>query len=116
MTPLEESIVRIRILKDPKTFKPRGCAFLEVADAPTMQKALNYHNTELLGRQVRVQLTAGGGGKGENRKKKLFERNEKLREERVKKHQAAMAEKGEVKGEVKEEEEEENVTIKAKIA
>ena len=42
------------------------------------------HHTNLLGRKVNVELTAGGGGRGENRMEKIKVRNEGLDEERRK--------------------------------
>ena len=71
----------------PKTAQPlsksKGYAFLEFVDKKALQKALRLHHSELEGRKINVELTAGGGGKSEHRVKKLQERNKGLHEQRV---------------------------------
>lgn len=66
-----------------KTHKSKGCAFLEFTHRNALQQALKLHLSELDGRIINVELTAGGGGKGENRLKKLQERNRGLVDQRV---------------------------------
>lgn len=63
--------------------KSKGYAFLEFNDKKALQQALRLHHSELEGRKINVELTAGGGGKSEHRVKKLQERNKDLHEQRV---------------------------------
>jgi len=74
-------------LPTPKTTEPqsksKGYAFLQFTDKKPLQHALRLHHSELEGRKINVELTAGGGGKGEHRVKKLQERNKGLHEQRV---------------------------------
>jgi len=74
-------------LPTPKTAQPssksKGYAFLEFTDKKALQQALRLHHSELEGRKINVELTAGGGGKSEHRVKKLHERNKGLHEQRV---------------------------------
>lgn len=63
--------------------KSKGYAFLEFTDKKALQNALRLHHSELEGREINVELTAGGGGKSEHRVKKLQERNKGLHEQRV---------------------------------
>lgn len=48
-----------------------------------LQQGLKLHHSQLDGRQINVELTAGGGGKGMTRMKKLKERNKELEGQRV---------------------------------
>jgi nucleolar protein 6 len=80
-----DSLPTIRLLK-PKsttTTKSKGYAFLEFADRNSLQQALKLHHSELEGRKINVELTAGGGGKGEKRLQKVKERNKQLHGQRV---------------------------------
>ena len=43
------------------------------------QNALKFHHTLLRGRRMNVEVTCGGGGKGEARTRKIRDRNERLR-------------------------------------
>ena len=74
-------------LPTPKTTRPssksKGYAFLEFTDKKSLQQALRSHHSELEGRKINVELTAGGGGKSEHRVKKLQDRNKGLHEQRV---------------------------------
>ncbi|KAI6008366.1 hypothetical protein F5J12DRAFT_768170 [Pisolithus orientalis] len=63
--------------------KSKGCAFLEFENKHALQRALKLHHSELEGRKINVELTAGGGGKGEARLKKLKDRNKGLDGQRV---------------------------------
>lgn len=65
------------------TSKSKGYAFLQFTDKKPLQQALRLHHSELEGRKINVELTAGGGGKSEHRVKKLQERNKGLHEQRV---------------------------------
>ncbi|KAK9366959.1 hypothetical protein V1509DRAFT_627829 [Lipomyces kononenkoae] len=90
----------IRIPTDKITQKPKGFAFAEFMgqDASKRMKiCLRLHHTELEGRKINVELTAGGGGsKSTSRKQKLKEKNEKLETER-REFQAAKAVKEKAK-------------------
>lgn len=63
--------------------KSKGCAFLEFSAKTGLQQALKLHQSQLDGRLINVELTAGGGGKSESRISKLKERNKELHEQRV---------------------------------
>lgn len=63
--------------------KSKGCAFLEFKHHGALQQGIKLHHSELDGRQINVELTAGGGGKGLARMKKLKERNKELEGRRV---------------------------------
>jgi len=64
--------------------KSKGCAFLEFTVKSALQQALKLHQSELDGRMINVELTAGGGGKSETRVEKLKKRNKELHEQRRK--------------------------------
>lgn len=66
------------------TAKSKGCAFLEFGSRNALQQALKLHQSELEGRMINVELTAGGGGKSESRLEKLKRRNKELHEQREK--------------------------------
>ncbi|KAF9786919.1 hypothetical protein BJ322DRAFT_1107013 [Thelephora terrestris] len=75
--------VRLPALKTTQpSSKSKGYAFLEFTDKSPLQQALRLHHSELEGRKINVELTAGGGGKSEHRVKKLQERNKGLHEQR----------------------------------
>ncbi|RDB29645.1 hypothetical protein Hypma_015744 [Hypsizygus marmoreus] len=68
--------------------KSKGCAFLEFTHRNALQQALKLHQSDLEGRMINVELTAGGGGKSETRLTKVKERNKGLlgqRKERIEK-------------------------------
>lgn len=91
-------------LPTPKATQPasksKGYAFLEFTEKKPLQQALRLHHSELEGRKINVELTAGGGGKSEHRLKKLQERNKGLHEQRKrrieKRKSVTTAETGEV--------------------
>ncbi|KAH7930511.1 hypothetical protein BV22DRAFT_54083 [Leucogyrophana mollusca] len=64
--------------------KSKGCAFLEFKHRNALQQGLKLHHSQLDGRQVNVELTAGGGGKSEARIGKVKERNKELEAQRRK--------------------------------
>ncbi|KAF8745094.1 hypothetical protein AX14_010565 [Amanita brunnescens Koide BX004] len=68
-----------------QTTRSKGCAFLEFTNQKGLQQALKLHQSMLDGRMINVELTAGGGGKGEARMVKLQERNKHLYSQRKKK-------------------------------
>ena len=63
--------------------KSKGCAFLEFSARQALQAALRLHQSELDGRRINVELTAGGGGKSDARLAKVKERNKHLGAQRV---------------------------------
>jgi RNA recognition motif-containing protein len=63
--------------------KSKGCAFLEFSHHNALQQALKLHQSELDGRMINVELTAGGGGRSENRLTKVRQRNKALLGQRV---------------------------------
>ena len=65
------------------TVKSKGCAFVEFSHRNALQQGLKLHQSELDGRKINVELTAGGGGKGERRLEKVKQRNKELHEQRV---------------------------------
>lgn len=65
--------------------KSKGFAFLEFSEKSGLQQALKLHQSQLEGRMINVELTAGGGGKSEARLAKVRERNKELHEQRKKK-------------------------------
>jgi nucleolar protein 6 len=71
----------LRLSTDKATQKPKGFAFLEFDTREGLEAALKKHHSKFKGRKINVELTAGGGGKGEERRKKIKERNERLRAE-----------------------------------
>ncbi|KAI8069901.1 hypothetical protein BC940DRAFT_296440 [Gongronella butleri] len=77
--------VSARLMTDKVTKKPKGFAFVELATAADMQKALAFHRTTFKKRQINVELTAGGGGRSDARKEKIKTKNDKLTQERQKK-------------------------------
>ncbi|OCB87879.1 hypothetical protein A7U60_g5015 [Sanghuangporus baumii] len=70
--------------KSSTTTKSKGCAFLEFTSHASLQHALKLHHSALDGRQINVELTAGGGGKSSTRLEKLKGRNRKLEVQRNK--------------------------------
>ncbi|KAF8506584.1 hypothetical protein F5888DRAFT_1791032 [Russula emetica] len=62
--------------------KSKGCAFLEFSMRHALQAALRLHQSELDGRRINVELTAGGGGKSDARLAKVKARNKHLGEQR----------------------------------
>jgi nucleolar protein 6 len=85
--------ISTRIPLKKSTNAPQGYAFLEFEDSSALEKALRLHHTTLLGRKVNVELTAGGGGKGEHRMGKIKVKNEGLEEERRKRAEEEKKEK-----------------------
>ncbi|KAK0208858.1 hypothetical protein DFS33DRAFT_1380344 [Desarmillaria ectypa] len=65
--------------------KSKGCAFLEFTHRNALQQALKLHQSQLDGRLINVELTAGGGGKGETRIQKVKDRNRELHGQRKEK-------------------------------
>ncbi|KAI9700911.1 MAG: hypothetical protein M1820_006672 [Bogoriella megaspora] len=75
----------VRHITDKDTSKSKGFAFLEFEAYDRMKTCLKlFHHSLLEGRKINVELTAGGGGKGEKRKEKLGEKNKRLGDQRRK--------------------------------
>ena len=72
-------IAELRLLTDKETGKSKGYAFAEFSNAKSMQNALKFHRSKLGGRTINVEVTCGGGGKGDKRKNKIRERNRTMR-------------------------------------
>lgn len=66
-----QQTVQIRLLTDAKTKKSRGMAFLETTDPELMYACLKLHHTDLKGRRLNVERSAGGNKSSETRKAKL---------------------------------------------
>lgn len=69
--------------RDPSAPVSKGCAFAEFAAPTALQKALRFHHSQFHGRQINVELTAGGGGTGQQRQEKIKAKNAELEKERV---------------------------------
>ncbi|EST06647.1 RNA recognition motif domain protein [Kalmanozyma brasiliensis GHG001] len=80
---------------DPTKPQSKGCAFVEFQTSEALRKALKFHHTLLEGRKINVELTAGGGGKGEARQEKIKAKNAGLEKERAKLHAKHVAPKNE---------------------
>ncbi|KAI0778433.1 hypothetical protein BD413DRAFT_465306 [Trametes elegans] len=79
--------VRLMTPKPSANAKPnrsKGFAFVEFSHKNALQQGLKLHQTELDGRKINVELTAGGGGKSEQRLEKVKKRNKELHEQRQK--------------------------------
>ncbi|KAI0294978.1 hypothetical protein BC826DRAFT_299363 [Russula brevipes] len=74
--------------------KSKGCAFLEFSARPALQVALRLHQSELDGRRINVELTAGGGGKGDARLAKVKARNKQLAAQRTRRTVKAVTAQG----------------------
>ncbi|WFD26153.1 hypothetical protein MNAN1_001129 [Malassezia nana] len=85
-TSKKKSIARGKA-KDPSAPVSKGCAFVEFSNGGSLQKALRFHHTMFHGRQINVELTAGGGGKSQHRKEKIKAKNDSLEKERRKIHE-----------------------------
>lgn len=83
LAPVKPSSVRLLTERaDPS--RSRGVAFVEFDHPAQMRACLaKFHHTELAGRRINVELTAGGGGRTDARMGKVKERNRKLDEERA---------------------------------
>ncbi|KAI0285449.1 hypothetical protein BGY98DRAFT_909791, partial [Russula aff. rugulosa BPL654] len=71
--------------------KSKGCAFLEFSTRHALQAALRLHQSELDGRRINVELTAGGGGKSDARIAKVKARNKNLGAQRTRRIKEATA-------------------------
>ncbi len=78
-------IKELRLLTYKDTGKSRGCGFAEFVDDRTMKNALKFHRSKLKGKFVNIEVTCGGGGKGDQRKAKIEKKNRRQRIARAKK-------------------------------
>lgn len=78
----QKSIAKGKAL-DPSKPRSKGCAFVEFTSQSALRKALLFHHTQFGGRQINVELTAGGGGKSEKRMQKIKDKNAALEKDRV---------------------------------
>nr|CRX79271.1 hypothetical protein ls5931a1_00076 [Leucosporidium scottii] len=62
----------------------KGCAFIQFTSPLALQAALRLHESDLGGRKINVELTAGGGGNSEQRKAKIAAKRKSMGEEREK--------------------------------
>ncbi|TBU39083.1 hypothetical protein BD309DRAFT_929594 [Dichomitus squalens] len=80
--------VRLMTPKPSATSKPsvksKGFAFVEFKHRNALQQGLKLHQSELEGRKINVELTAGGGGNSEHRLEKVKQRNKGLHDQRKK--------------------------------
>ncbi|KAF9040413.1 hypothetical protein BDZ89DRAFT_1090303 [Hymenopellis radicata] len=74
-----------RVTPGKPSVKSKGCAFLEFTHRNALQQALKLHHSQLDGRMINVELTAGGGGKSDARLQKVKERNKSLHGQRQEK-------------------------------
>lgn len=72
-------VMDLRLLTDRESGKSKGCAFAEFSNNKQMQNAIKFHRSKLQGRTINVEVTCGGGGKGDKRQKKIRERNRTMR-------------------------------------
>lgn len=78
-------ISEFRLLTHKDSGKSKGCGFMELSSNVVMQNALKFHRSRISGKHINVEITCGGGGKGEERKKRIQDRNRKLRLEKASK-------------------------------
>ncbi|KAG8904268.1 hypothetical protein FRB99_001971 [Tulasnella sp. 403] len=72
----------VRLLSRKGDSISKGCAFVEFKTSIDLQNALRLHHSELDGRMINVEMTAGGGGKKGNRTQKIVAKNKILERER----------------------------------
>ena len=77
----------MRMITDKVTGKPKGFAFLEFTDVQCFTKALAFHHTTLKKRALNVEMTSGGGGNSENRRRKITDKNDQLHDKRKQIHE-----------------------------
>ena len=65
--PPDIRLITPKVAAGKPTNKAKGCAFLEFTEKSGLQQALRLHQSQLEGRMINVELTAGGGGKSESR-------------------------------------------------
>lgn len=65
--------------------KSKGCAFIEFTNAGALQSALRLHHSLMDKRKINVEISAGGGGKGEKRTSKIEDARKRLGDQRARK-------------------------------
>ncbi|KAH9821117.1 hypothetical protein DFH28DRAFT_579835 [Melampsora americana] len=81
----------------------KGCGFVEFKTSAALQKALRLHHTPMSSestgeenqkksRKINIELTAGGGGRSENRLKKIKDSKERLDKQREKRIEKSIKE------------------------
>ena len=76
-------IKELRLLTHKDTGKSRGCAFAEFESDRVLKNALKFHRSKLNGKTINIEVTCGGGGKGESRRTKIMSRNKRQRSGRA---------------------------------
>jgi nucleolar protein 6 len=74
--------IQIRMRSD-ENGKFKGFCFIECSDNDQFQKILKMHHLKFGGRKINVELSAGGGGNSQARKKKIMQKNEKIKKYRI---------------------------------
>ena len=72
-------VSEFRLLTHKDSGKSKGCGFMELDSDLALHSALKFHRSRLNGKTINVEVTCGGGGKGEKRRKKIQDKNRKLR-------------------------------------
>lgn len=73
---------QVRLLTDKKTKQSRGIAFVQFDSADDADKAIKMDHSLFMGRRMRVERTAAGGGNKDKRKarvKRSKQEQEKIR-------------------------------------
>jgi len=60
--------LQVRLLSDKKTKRSRGIAFVQFESADDAEKAIKMDHSLFMGRRIRIERTAAGGGNKEKRK------------------------------------------------
>lgn len=68
-----------RLLTHKDTGKSKGCGFMELSGHREIQNAIKLHRSRLMGKHLNVEVTCGGGGKTEARRKRILEKNRTMR-------------------------------------
>ncbi|KAK6341941.1 hypothetical protein TWF730_001424 [Orbilia blumenaviensis] len=88
----------------------KGYAFVEFPDAGRMKSCLSlFHHSEFEGRKINIELTAGGGGRNNDRKERVKAKNDSLNVERRKRYEEDKKKKLERGERVEEEKVEEEI-------
>lgn len=93
----KNQVESVRMLTDRGTGEFKGTCFVDLKDSHSYEVCLRLHHTKLQDRKINVEPTVGGGGTGENRRKKLKSKTQKFtkqRQKRVAKGPAPVAGKG----------------------
>lgn len=77
-------ISEFRLLTHKDSGKSKGCGFMEFSSNKVMQAALKFHRSCVQGKHVNIEMTCGGGGRTENRRNRIQEKNRKMRERKNK--------------------------------